>query len=134
MTEKRRDGTYQDTDWTRGIQALSSQHFCATDADLIWHSFKTNPQNLMLIEQKTNGAKPGFAQMDTLHVVDQMLRQSSGRVYRTARGLLRVNYRGLHVLTFSGTTLNNSQHIYWNGLEIARSELIRIMRYEIEAP
>lgn len=133
MTMQRRDGKKTDTDWTRRLPALSSDWYGAADGDLFWHSFTTNPQLLMLIEQKTYNAKPTWSQMDTLNVVDQMLQLSSGKVFQTKRGLLQVRYGGLHVLTFSGSDLEDSQHIYWDGLEITRRELIEIMRFEASA-
>jgi len=71
MTRQRHDD--RDTEFGRWLRSNpifdSSRGFDAQNLDYIWHHYVDG--KLMLIEEKTRGARPRMAQRDTHSVIDQ---------------------------------------------------------------
>lgn len=134
MTQPRKDGIPQPTDWTRQIALLPSSAFCLTDIDLVVHRhYPRKVQLLMLIEQKAYNAAVGFAQRDTLSIVNQLLNMSNGRPVWTGRNeCAKALYMGLHVLTFSGRTPLQSQQIFWDDEPVSLDTLVGILRFDYD--
>lgn len=134
MTQQRKDGIPQPTDWTRQIAALPSSVYSLIDVDLVVHRhFPRDVQVLMLIEQKAFNATVGFAQRDTYRVLDQMLARSNGAMVTTERGQrARVHYAGWHVLTFDGLTPQQSSHILWDGKDVGFQVLVGLLSFKYD--
>lgn len=105
-----------------------------TDIDYVVHQFMTNgsrdEQRIMLIEEKRFGAMPPSTQLNTLYLVDMAMKMLNGKRIKTPDGATRrVTYHGLHTLSFQNTSPRDGA-IWWNSLEITRSELIAILRFD----
>lgn len=139
--------------WIRNNKQIeSSQGYCVSDQDYWIHKFKTYEnrefQLLMLVEIKTMGAPLTNAQRDTLHAVNQIVRNrrqtptkelkhqagnSVARVYSYVAGR-EVNLRcyGMHLLTFSGLGPDDSEWIKWDRWEISVDQLTSILRFDLD--
>lgn len=132
MTQQRRDGIPQPTDWTRGIADLESAHFSIIDVDMVIHRHKPrDKQKLMLVEQKAFNGVVGFAQRDTLFILHQMICHRDFHDVVTARGQrTHVQYTGLHILEFNGRTPQESDLIQWDKHRVSFQRLVQILRFE----
>lgn len=138
--------------WIRNNSDLESQYgYCVTDQDYWIHRFKTYGnrafQLLMLVEVKTNGASLTPAQTDTLHIINQFLRnrrstptKESGwqpgnvlNAYSTMNGAqVSVRAYGMHVLKFSGLGPDDSAEIWWDDNLICPEKLTQILRFDLD--
>jgi hypothetical protein len=133
MTQQRKDGIPQPTDWTRHIAALPSHMYSITDVDLIVHRhFPRDVQKFMLVEQKAYNAVVGFAQRDTLTIVHQHLYPKVLRVMTARHQWVNSCYMGLHVLTLSGPTPQQSDCILWDNTRVSFETLVGILRFDYD--
>ena len=146
--------------WIRNNPALDSRSgFCVVDQDYWVHAYKTHEtrefQCLMCVEIKTHGGKMSYAQRDTLHIVNQLLRNrratptksdaraggSSVRTVHSAALGREINLRsfGAFVLTFDGLGPDDSSVITWGGgdgrskyVEISCEVLTGLLRFDLD--
>jgi hypothetical protein len=134
--------------WVRANGSLDSvkASLCITDIDFIVHQYRECGDkngtrlinSMMLIEVKSHGSSMPSAQADTLNKLDQMLRRAPGQnrgsvheVIDERGNAVQVTYYGLHVLTFSGIGPDDSEEIRWDGKKIEKTELERLLRFEL---
>lgn len=152
MTRERMYGS--DTEfcaWMRACSDLPSYSkdfgFVASDNDVTVHRYLTSVdgvgtrevQGIMQIEVKTRQGKPSESQMDTLSKLN--LFKSEKKV----RGVY-VRFFGVFVLVLSGTTPDDSDHMWWCSIpsddfiskaelmhinNISKPQLIDLLRFEI---
>ena len=138
--------------WIRNRSDLDSRKgYCVSDQDYWIHKFKTYGnrgfQCLMLVEIKTLGADLTAAQRDTLHIVNQFLRNrrttptkndkyqtlDSPRVYSVMnQAKVEVRAFGMHVLRFSGLGPDDSAEIIWNKTVIDENILASLLRFDLD--
>ena len=139
--------------WIRNNDQLdSAKGFCVTDQDYWVHRFKTHGnrafQCLMLVEIKTHGADLTLAQTDTLHIVNQVMRNRRAtptkdlkfqagiaplKVRSSMAGhLVTLKSFGMHVLTFSGLGPEDSEWIRWDRQEISEGQLTSLLRFDLD--
>jgi hypothetical protein len=140
--------------WIRNNPELDSRAgYCVSDQDYWIHRFKSYQgrdfQLLMLVEIKTQGMAMTPAQKDTLHVVNQLMRNrrqtptkelvhqagsSVVDVHSTMAGKrVKVRAYGMHVLTFSGLGPDDSDWITWDTRHtIDAGTLTAILRFDLD--
>ena len=140
--------------WIRNNPSLDSKSgYVVTDQDYWIHRYKTDHgrefQLIMLVEIKTMGADLTSAQTDTLHIVNQVMRnrnQTPTKELRHQTGTTprisvfsamqghRVNVRayGMHVLTFSGLGPDDSEWIRWDKQEVNLETLTGLLRFDLD--
>lgn len=139
--------------WIRANEQLDSRDgLTVSDQDYWIHKYKIYGnrefQLIMLVEVKTMDASLSESQRDTLHVVNQIMRNrrktptkdikyQSGNspiiVYSTMLKR-KVNLRayGMHVLKFSGMGPDDSQYISWDNQSITETQLTSILRFDLD--
>ena len=139
--------------WIRNNCELdSAKGYCVTDQDYWIHKFKNFEnrefQLLMLVEIKTMGADLTPAQMDTLYMINQLMRNRRetptkalqyqagtgvSTVFSTMNGR-HVNLRayGMHVLRFSHLGPDDSDKIIWDKTLINKKVLTSILRFDLD--
>lgn len=141
--------------WIRNNPELdSASGYAVSDQDYWIHAYKTHGsrdfQCLMLVEIKTMGRELSTTQRDTLHIVNQLMRNrketpttrganikqaGSGlaRVYSSFLGR-KVNLKalGMHVLTFSGLGPDDSDLITWDKKKIDLPTLTKLLRFDLD--
>src|SRR5690606_24918959 len=130
--------------WIRSNPDLDSirARLSVSDCDYWIHQYRAHHDrcgiravdSIMLVELKTWRADVRFAQRDTLHLVDQLLRMSTTRAdgrRRTVRtnGLATGEQRivrcfGVHTLRLSSDRPDRSEEIYWDGHRITEEMLV----------
>jgi len=142
VTTPCRDGNREPwANWVTENPRLDSRlhGLSVTNSDLWVHRYMTcvdrvgtrELQHLMLVEVKTHGASEPFAQADTYHALDQVLRQKKKvRVFRLAGGKAWLRCWGVHHLTMSGDDPGSSGWIKWDGKPITAGELEEVLRLE----
>ena len=151
MTIARRDG--QDTpfsSWIRNHPGLESirERLSVSDSDYWIHRYRAHTDkvgeravdSIMLVELKTHLADVPFAQRDTLHLVNQLLRKATlgpggRRRHLTLDGSRhgekrKVRCFGVHVLQLSGNRPDNSEVILWDGKYLTEDLLVEVLRFE----
>lgn len=151
MTSPRRDGF--DTpfgNWIRNHPGLDSiqERLSVSDSDYWIHRYRAHSDkvgeravdSIMLVELKTHLADVPFAQRDTLHLVNQLLRRAAvGPGGRRRHVVLngsrhgekrRVRCYGVHVLQLSGSRPDQSQHILWDGKYLTEDLLVEVLKFE----
>ena len=139
--------------WLRNNKALdASDGYCFVDQDYFLHKYKTQGgrefQLLMTLEIKTMGSNPTLAQRDTLHCVNQVMRnrkqtptkdlqfQAGSAPLRVFSLLLNreVQLRtfGVHVLRFSGMGPDDSDTIHWDRRPIDVATLTALLRFDLD--
>lgn len=139
--------------WIRNNPNLnSSKGYYVVDQDYWIHKFKTygkrSFQCLMLVEIKTMNSVLSPAQKDTLHLVNQVMRNrkttpakkmkyQAGTAPLKAKSLMSnsdVNLRvfGMHVLRFSSLGPDDSEEIWWDHTQINEAILTDIMRFDLD--
>lgn len=140
--------------WIRNNPSLDSKSgYVVTDQDYWIHRYKTDHgrefQLIMLCEIKTMGADLTIAQTDTLHIVNQLMRnrkQTPTKELRHQAGTTprisvfsamqghHVNVRayGMHVLTFSGLGPDDSEWIRWDKQEVNLETLTGLLRFDLD--
>ena len=139
--------------WVRNNPRLDSgDGFSIVDCDYWIHRFKIHGnrevQCLMLVELKTNGSDLSAAQRDTLHIVDQVMRnrrqtptktlvrESGTAPLRVKSSFLMasVNVRlyGVHTLVFSGLGPDDSNSIRWDRKEIDPDMLTKLLAFDLD--
>lgn len=139
--------------WIRNNRELdSAKGYCVADQDYWIHRFKTFEnrefQLLMLVEIKTMSAELTPAQIDTLYMVNQLMRNrretptkslqhqtGSGvtSVFSTMRGRhVSLRAYGMHVLRFSGLGPEDSEEIVWDRTPITKDVLTSILRFDLD--
>jgi len=139
--------------WIRSNPHLeSSDGYCIIDQDYWIHRFKVHGmrqfQLLMLVEIKTLGQDLSDAQKDTLHMVNQLMRNrrrtpTKEMLYQAGHGPLKVQSLmartevflrayGVHVLTFSSLGPDDSGSIFWDKKPIDLDTLTNLLRFEID--
>lgn len=139
--------------WLRAQDALPSfgarECFVFSDIDYVVHRYmwngSRNKQIVMLIEVKTNDAPISNSQGDTLYKLNALLtdyqrheqactgvplgRYTNGSVDKS--NLAYIKCAGVHVLTMSGDSPDNSRRIVWGRKKITSDQLVRILRFDI---
>lgn len=147
--------------WMRQESLLdSSTGIVRYDLDILLHKYmecedgfgKRDIQALMFIEVKTWGAIPSTSQRDTLHLLDQVLRNRKKNIhaarnkwnlrgdhvpmataYSIARDMdIQLRMYGGHVLTFEKDGPDNSSWIKWDKGHISPSQLVDLLRFRID--
>lgn len=139
--------------WIRNNPLLDSgKGFSVHDQDYWIHRFKTHEgrafQLLMMVEIKTHGADVTEAQRDTLHAVNQVLRnrrqtptkrlkwQAGNAPLSVYSSMMRRNTMlrvyGMHVLRFSGNGPTDSESIRWNGKLVDEETLTSLLRFDLD--
>ncbi|NBC46721.1 MAG: hypothetical protein GVY22_01760 [Gammaproteobacteria bacterium] len=146
--------------WIRNNSKLDSGlGFCVIDQDYWIHAYKTfenrDFQCLMAVEIKTHGGKVSNAQRDTLHILNQILRNRKNLTptkkdrfalapflkVHSAMLNREVNLRsfGVFVLTFSGIGPEDSGVITWSGgdgrargVTITTDQLTKLLKFELD--
>lgn len=145
--------------WIRNNPKLDSGFgYVITDQDYWIHKFKTyaDPKHgdrdfqlMMLVEIKTMGAPLSESQTDTLHIINQLMRnrkqtptkklewQSShpqeikvGSTLNRKKVTLRAY--GMHVLTFSGLGPDDSETIKWDKSVISLDMLTSLLSFDLD--
>jgi hypothetical protein len=143
MTTPRRDGQNDPwKDWVQENPALDS--ICAglsiCDSDLWIHRYMSHVdkvgtrdlQHIMLTEWKTFGRTAPFAQADTLHLIDQILRRRGDRrPYYTIKGKrMWVRCWGVHHVTLSGSRPDDSDWMTWDSKPVKVDALEELLRFD----
>jgi len=139
--------------WIRNNPELDSRlGYAVTDQDYWIHRFKSHRgrdfQLLMLVEIKTQGMPLSQAQRDTLHLVNQIMRnrrqtptkdciyqagQSVIRAYSTMQGKnVMLRAYGMHVLTFSGLGPGDSEWLTWDHHVIDMAQLTGLLKFDLD--
>lgn len=140
--------------WIRENKELESKNgYCVTDQDYWIHKFKTfggrDFQLLMGVEIKTMGQELTMAQTDTLHTINQLLRnrrqtptkelkwQATGSCVRKVKSVVAkkevvLRAYGIHVLTFSGLGPNDSEWMAWDRKPIDIKTLTQLLRFDLD--
>jgi hypothetical protein len=140
--------------WIRNNKGLdSSLGYCVVDQDYWVHRFKTYRgrefQLIMLVEIKVLGQNLTLAQKDTLHQVNQVMRNrrrtpTKGLRWQSGESIIRETYSvvhkrkiqlrvyGMHVLRFSGLGPDDSEMITWDQTKIDVDMLTKILRFDID--
>jgi hypothetical protein len=126
---------------------MPSSAFVSSDCDYMIHRYKTvvdgygtrDVQALMILEVKTNGAKPRFAQVDSMWLMHLCANTNKPRRKVEHSGKV-VFHHGVSFLSMSGTTPDNSQVMQWGRFERSASigwrnintvNLIDLMMFDI---
>jgi len=143
--------------WMRNSSDLDSRSagIVRFDVDVLLHKYKTlidnassrDVQFMMFVEVKTMMAEPSESQIDTLSLLNNVLRNRQVNMHHTPRkqmgGQLRKVYShakkkevrlylfGGHLLQISGTDPVNSDRMLWDRKPITAADLIRILRFEV---
>lgn len=145
--------------WIRNNQKLNSGFgYAITDQDYWVHKFKTysDPKHgdrdfqlIMLVEIKTMGIPLSESQSDTLHIVNQLMRNRKqtptkdlawqAGYSQTIRVDSLLNKRkvtvrayGMHVLTFSGLGPDDSESIKWDRRTISLDMLTSLLAFDLD--
>lgn len=137
--------------WIRNNPSLDSRDgFSVIDQDYWVHRFKVDGnrlfQCLMLVEIKTNSAELTAAQRDTLHVINQLMRNRRStptkhdpqcgntlKVVSTFSGKkAELRAYGMHVLRFSGLGPDDSKEMWWNKTRISVDQLTALLRFDLD--
>jgi hypothetical protein len=126
------------------------------DVDVLLHKYKTlidnassrDVQFMMFVEVKTMMAEPSESQIDTLSLLNNVLRNRQVNMHRSPRkqmgGQLRKVYShakkkevklflfGGHLLQISGTDPENSIRMLWDRKPITQGDLLKILRFEVD--
>ena len=70
----------------------------------------------MIIEEKRHGYRPKYYQEEILKLLDQQCKNDP-------------KFHGVHVLIFENTNPEDG-HMLWDGEQISRSKLLKILRFE----
>ena len=116
MTQKRRDEHSTEFGlWLREQEEIdSSLGFVATNIDYVWRNYKTG--DWMIIEEKRYGHKPKFYQLEIFKLLNWCCKHHP-------------KFHGMHVLVFENTNPDDGK-IFWDGEQISRSKLLKILRFE----
>jgi len=142
--------------WMRGHAELKSQDgIVRFDLDVLLHRYKfiqdgkgvRDIQCLMFVEVKTHMAKPSQSQIDTLSMLNQVLRNRKSNINsnhrpqvtnqpdRVRSQLLKrdvtLRMYGGHLLQLDKTSPDNSGKMLWDYKEITPSQLIGLLRFEL---
>ena len=145
--------------WIRNNAKLdSARGICVLDSDYWIHKFKTyDPINgrssreiqcIMLVEIKTNGCSLTDAQRDTLHIVNQIMRNRSETptkkmIHQAGVSVVKVRSLmrdapvtawcyGAHLLRFSGLGPDDSEEITWdNKYRITIDQLTDLLNFDL---
>ena len=132
----------------RIVGTMPSSAFVSSDCDYIIHRYKTvvdgygtrDIQALMILEVKTNGAKPRFAQVDSMWLTHLCANTNKSR-RKVEHANHAIFHHGVSVLSMSGTTPDNSQAMQWgrfaqaaviNWREITVDNLVDLMMFNID--
>ena len=139
--------------WIRNNRQLESKTgYSVMDQDYHIHKFKTYKgrdfQCWMMVEIKTMGQEMTMAQIDTLHMINQLTRnrrqtptkelnfQSGTSVSKVwscvADKYVFVRSYGVHVLTFAGLGPEDSEWMKWDKQIIDEPTLTKIMRFDLD--
>lgn len=139
--------------WIRNNPDLDSRAgYSVSDQDYWVHRFRTELgrdfQCLMLVEIKTMGAPLTEAQRDTLHLVNQVMRNrratpTKDLKYQAGSGPLKalslmsgryvvLRAWGMHVLTFSGLGPEDSEWMAWDSQPINAEQLTALLRFDLD--
>jgi len=148
MTTRRRDGNTGTpfSEWTRNNPNLDSRYFGLTMTDIdhwVVHKYKEHRdrcgdrtlQDLMIVEEKSNGAKMTETQKDTLTIIHQLIRcgrKERRKVWSPMLGrYIQARFWGLFCLRYSGLTIPASDEIFWDNRIVSRETLEQICRFEL---
>jgi hypothetical protein len=143
--------------WMRNCSLLDSREagIVRFDLDVLLHRYKLlkdgkgcrNIQCVMFIEVKTHLASPSVSQIDTLHMISQVLRNrkpnrhstpqrrqvlgAPNKVYsKLLKRDVRILLYGGHLLQLSGRCPATSDYILWDRKEITKDILIDLLLFE----
>lgn len=139
--------------WIRSNpELLSRDGYCVVDQDYWIHKFKEYGnrkfQCIIGVEIKTMGASLTVAQKDTLHLINQLMRNrkvtptsdapwQAGTGITTVRSIVAksdviVKAFGIHTLIFSGLGPDDSDWIMWDKREIDADILTKILKFDLD--
>ena len=138
--------------WIRNNPEDSGEGYTVTDQDYWIHKYKhygnRSFQCLMLLEIKTMGASLSMSQRDTLFIVNQLMRNrrqtpTKDLKYQAGGGVASVysiannshiilKAFGMHVLTFSGLGVEDSEWIKWDNNDIDAEVLTQLLRFDLD--
>ena len=146
MTTERRDGNEEQwRAWIRRHPELDSRPTGAalslTDSDMWFHQYMSKPdrigtreiQHIMLTEWKTFEAAPPTAQVDSLQVIDAVLRCGDQKTFdfpgsRVPRRYVRS--WGVHYVRLSGACPDTSEWIEWDGKRVDVATLLGVLSFK----
>lgn len=138
---------------------MPSSEYCVSDLDAmvterrVVHQYRTKEygrsfQLFMILEIKTQGADLSKSQRDTLHILNQIVRnrrQTPTKVLRFQAGNaplqvhslltnqeVNVRHFGVHLLRFSGLGPDDSDWIKWNKIDIDADTLTQLLRFDLD--
>jgi hypothetical protein len=101
------------SDWMRALPPpFTSANYDNENLDFIWFHYRQGW--LITIEEKRYGARSTVAQLDTHHIIEQMLTNGSAAPVGTMRGVRPIEYRGHYQVVFENTTPADSTWIMVN--------------------
>jgi hypothetical protein len=113
------------------------------DIDGIIHQYKVKDRrtgrdlhrnHIMLIETKKFHAPVPPAQWDTYNILHQALwRAHKAGGLRAFRGKTRLFYHGVHLLSLSGASPEDSEVMLWDKKPITIRQLLQLCRFELNA-
>jgi hypothetical protein len=144
--------------WIRNNPELPSSKYCVTDLDWMVteyksiHQYKTaygrDFQLMMIVESKIMGADVNPAQRDTLHMLNQIIRNrratpTKGLIFQSGNAPVEVysvingrkvllRHYGVHSLRFSALGPNDSEWIKWDQKEITIDQLTGLFQFNID--
>lgn len=147
MTAQRRTGTDSPFEqWCRNEARLDSHvhRMSVIDSDRWFHQYRSRQDkdkrvdSLMLVELKNLNERVTFSQLDTLKIIDKVLRTATsdefGRLQPRAMNvdgeIRHVVAYGAFVLRMSGMTPDDSHVIEWDGVRVSRDTLVEILNFE----
>lgn len=131
--------------WVRGNPAPNSHPARAAllvqDLDFVFHKYVVCDSStghimarnhVLIVESKEHLADTNFAQRDTLTLVHQAFLYADKRMFKLARGLVKVFYHGIHLVQFENTSPTNG-HIWWDRKPVTAEQLTAILRFDLDA-
>jgi len=147
--------------WVRAQPELDSKRdgIVLNDIDFIVHKYHQHSDKcgtrlvemMMVVELKCHGAEPTDQQIDTLGIFHQLVQnrrktptkpkvgmraQEQKRLVKAYSYMKRTEVPvwcfGAHFLILSGTTPDDSDVITWDGAEITREQVIRLLKFELD--
>ena len=112
--------------WTAGNLRESKTGLLIYDMDFIHKDWKN--KRIMVIELKQFQSKP-FKYINQLHpewihYMEHVMRETKDMIENYYVKQLGYTFLGYNIVSFSNTTPDNSEHIWWNQEEISREEYI----------
>jgi len=113
-------------EWSLEYLPSKLQYF-KTDVDYI---IRTRKNCIMIVELKKYGAEMSQCQKINLAILDQSLKDFNGKIVDIPDfGIIKVNYKGFHLLEIDGPRPDKCNTIKWNGVTIDHTTLINYLKF-----